>query len=249
MQNLLLSEMLIMNNFYKMKRSGNVLTITRRRLFENYGQFSVEQLNKCITFAREVEQRSHRSGGSKERTPEEIFFDTVEGKLGEFAVINQLSDWNKIHDNKIEYGELDFQYYPRGKWDTSDLTIRVGNGDKNIQIKTSRDYSQLLLLEQKDWNSNGEYSHSQKIFDYIFLQRIKINEKRIKALYKNNLIDNVLDELVGEIYYDKFRYISHDELRDVIKNNFVIRKNEFLNKTLMDADNYYVQIYDMHILK
>lgn len=241
-----------MYNFYKMKRNSNTLTITKQLSFVECGRFSIEQLNRCISFAKEVEQRDHRSGGNNKRSSKEIFFDTVEGKLGEFAVTNQFDNWNKNHSNKINYDKLDFNYYPRGKWDSSDLTININNRSKNVQIKTSKHYSQLLLLEQNDWDSNANYLHSKKLFDYIFLQRIKIDKKYenyIKNLYNNNLNNDLLEEIINNIYYDKFRYIKHAELQYIINHNFIIQKNEYLNKTRMDASNYYIQAYDMHTLE
>lgn len=42
-------------------------------------------------------------------------------------------------------------------------------------------------------------------------------------------------------------FITRDELRFIIQNKFILPQNSLLNgKTRMDAENYYVQMGDMH---
>lgn len=118
-------------------------------------------------------------------------------------------------------------------------------------------FSNLLLLETKDWNKKGEYipnigSESSSIYDYFVLVRIKPDLKKTfkskKLFYSDRiefeLIEEVLSELVWE--YDVVGAISNETLKHIIKNNYILPKNSLLNgNTEMDAENYYIQCGNM----
>jgi hypothetical protein len=112
------------------------------------------------------------------------------------------------------------------------------------------------LLETKDWDMNANYIPNQAnnhgFYDYFVLVRIKddcaklLKEK--KWLYNDELEREELQKLIMSYQwdYDFGGFITHDDLVNIIKDEFIIRQGEHLgNNTIMDADNYYVQAIDM----
>ena len=90
----------------------------------------------------ESKHRECRSGGNKKRKNGEIFANTFQGKLAEFALY-QIFEQNNIN---VEYPDL--EVYDRGVWDIYDLKVN----DNLIAVKSTKAYGNLLLLETKDWN-------------------------------------------------------------------------------------------------
>lgn len=116
-----------------------------------------EDFDKCKMFA-EVSaktQREYRSGGEQVRPLFLIQSDTLRGKVGEVATIRFLEQPLL----SVKRLELDFNIYPRGKWDQQDFTI---NG-KIISIKSAKWFSKWLLLESKDIERGDIYDY------YIFI--------------------------------------------------------------------------------
>lgn len=76
--------------------------------------------------------------------------------------------------------------------------------------------------------------------------------KNNRIFYENNIDKDYLWNLFcnNQWIYDVPRYITRQELIELIDNNYVIYKGDFLNgKTEMDADNYYCHLYDMHVIR
>ena len=101
-----------------------------------------EEITQCKKFAEEVwkTQKEHRSGGSIIRTQNQMMNDIQLGKVGEIIVKKFLFE---------EYGitiNLDFDVYPRGKWDDGDFILN----DKKFSIKSSKSYAKWILLESED---------------------------------------------------------------------------------------------------
>ncbi len=103
-----------------------------------------DEIEECRIFAEESAktQRPYRSGGSRVRDLQAMKEDTLRGKLGE-VVGKKFLEQKPLNVSGIE---LDFDIYPRGKWDKADIVI---NG-KRIAIKSVKHFSSWLLLESKD---------------------------------------------------------------------------------------------------
>lgn len=233
----------------------NSYTITSRKAFMPLGKFGEETLLKSIDFAygmsfgNQGAHRVYRSGGSIHRSSGEIFSNTFQGKLSEFALYGLLKD-------KFEINEPDLSCYQLGAWDEFDFKI----GEKIISIKSTKSFGNLLLLEQKDWNSNAEYIPNIELgnatYDFIFLVRIKPNCEEI--LKTNQIMDSLFiekDKIANTLLGVKWEidvpgFITTDQLKYIIENKFIIPKGSKLNRRVnMDATNYYVQAGDLNDLE
>lgn len=101
-----------------------------------------EELEKCREFSKKsaLQQQEIEYGESKTkpRTKEEIAHDNLIGKIAEVAFSKMMKA-----DCNIDI-DLDFAYYPRGKWDSQDAEY---NGWK-IDVKSTR-IGRWMLIE---WN-------------------------------------------------------------------------------------------------
>lgn len=199
-----------------------------------------------MTFGGEGEHRDHRSGGSYTRKCGEIFANAFQGKIAECAACNYFRKYD-------ETSEPDFTVNKLGVWDNCDLKV----GSKEIAVKSTKSFGNLLLLETKDWDNEGNYipnsANKNSKYDFIVMIRIKPScedlMKKYKILY-SDLVDreylyNIISKESWE--YDCPGYITHDELKYIINKGFIIEKGCKLNdKTTMDADNYYIQSGDLH---
>ena len=179
----------------------------------------------------------------------EIFADTFQGKLAEFAVYNCLYKDFDINVPDLEVWDL-------GKWDSCDL---IANGAK-IAIKSTKAFGQLLLLETKDWDINGSYIPNSETqegeYDIFILVRMKpfcADILKEHKLYYSDTAD--YDSLKSAVCSEKWEYdipgfITRDDLKDIIKDKQIIAQGAFLNgKMRMDAENFYCQAGDMHPIK
>ena len=122
------------------------------------------EYEKCKEFAEKSSssQREHRSGGTMIRNNNQIFSDTLRGKMGEISIKNFLEQ-PPLNFKGIK---LDFEIYPRGAWDTEDFKI----SDKRFSIKTAKHFSRYLLLETKDLERGDTY-------DYYVLVLVDVENK------------------------------------------------------------------------
>ncbi|TDW45949.1 hypothetical protein EV144_107141 [Flavobacterium sp. 270] len=188
--------------------------------------------------------RIKRSGGQLNRTPLEIFQNTFQGKLAEMVLYRNL----KLQDIEVE--EPDFSIHGKGVWDETDLKA---NG-KFICVKSTAFFSNLFLLETKDWNSEGMYIPNHDIsktavYDFFVLVRIKPDIKNIlKGVVEAK--ENLWHEIEKATWiYDIPGCCSIKTIQHIIEKQYVIPKNALLNgKTKMDAENYYVQSGDLRDL-
>ena len=235
--------------FNKMIKKNDSLYIQYKKDFDANNHINLEYIKRVFDFAYEMtfgasgQHRNHRSGGTHQRRNGEIFCDTFQGKISEFAIFQFFKD-------NLSISEPDLQTYGLGKWDTFDFSI---NG-KVISVKSTKHYGNLLLLETKDWNLQGQYipNYNENI-DYVILVRIKdevTNLLKANKLYYSDKIDKeLLWNLLKDIScaFDIPGYITGEDLIYLINNRFVIRRGERLNaSTVMDAENYYCQAGDMH---
>ena len=202
-----------------------------------------------MTFGELGEHRDHRTGGLQNRKNGQIFADTFQGKLAECAVCNLFFGLFHIDISP------DFEQYKLGEWDNYDVHVE----GVRVNIKSTKTFGNLLLLEYADWDNNGVYlpnaEKGEGIYDFFFLIRIKpdctglLTNERL--LYSDDIKRDKLLALVSsqkEWRYDYAGFVTHEELvRDVIRGQQIIRQGDILNGgTPMDADNYYVQAGDMH---
>jgi len=235
-----------------LKQEGDNYYITDKQNFQSIDVVT-EKLKKKVldfaydmTFGRTGEHRAYRSGGQKIRRNGEQFINTYQGKLAECGVFLYL--WNNGIRN-IE--KPDFETWELGRWDTVDILC---NG-KKLNIKSTKHYGNLLLLETKDWNNKGEYIPNIKkgdnIYDLFLLTRIRPDGesemKRMKLLYvdiltneQENQLKKRMMELAWE--FDIAGVITNEMLIEHINNNRILPQNALLNgKIRMDAENYYLQ--------
>ncbi len=241
------------NNYYfeRLKKEGNTYYFTGTVPFERKHCLKRSTIEKVFDFAYNMaytdkgHHRNHRSGGERRRKNGEIFANTFQGKLAECAACNFFSQYDKAICP-------DFSVEGVGEWDSVDLSVM----GREIAIKSTKHFGQLLLLETNDWNKKGLYipniGKGISKYDYIVLVRITPScedlMKSKKWLYLDDVKKDELKNLIEkEIwYYDYAGYITYDDFLYIINNNYVLPQGAFLNgKTKMDAANYYVQAYNM----
>jgi hypothetical protein len=231
--------------------SKNMYRINHHRKFEKLGQISEVDKKVCFDFAYEMvfgegKHRRNRSGGKKIRKSGEVFIDTFQGKIAEYAM------YRYFLENGIITSEPDITVEGYGVWDSFDLEY----GDMHIAIKSTKFYGNLLLLETKDWNAKGEYipnsdcgTSKYDIFILIRLSPDGEEEMRKRMIIYSNLIDrNILeDTILNKIWeYDIAGFITNADLVRLINKKYVLPKGSLLNGRIpMDAENYYVQAGDM----
>ena len=135
-----------------------------------------------MTFGNKGEPRNYRSGGMHYRTNGEIFCDTFQGKLAEFFFYKSLFDFG------ISCPKPEIDRWEKGKWDDQDFLIN----NTEISIKSMAFFSNLLLLETKDWDLRGNYRPNKKKYDLIVIVRIKPDLKsffRSRRILYTNFLD------------------------------------------------------------
>ena len=197
----------------------------------------------AMTFGNKGQHRNYRSGGKRRRKNGEIFANTFQGKLCEFALYQLLR-------NDFNINMPDLSLYDLGKWDEYDFKIN----DYTVSVKSTKSFGQLLLLETRDWNNYAQYvPNNNEDYDVIFMIRLKDDNeyimKRNRLYYsqfcKKEYLWNLFED--NEWAFDIPKFITKEELKYLIKNKFIIRRGDFLNgRTKMDADNYYCHLADMH---
>lgn len=240
----------------KLKQNQDNFFIENSQPFQNGNDFRDATIDMVFEFAYSMtfgdgEHRDHRTGGSMKRKKGQIFINTFQGKLSELAIYNLFKKYNKTAYNELS--EPDFDIYGLGEWDDSDIVLR----DLKFSVKSTKFYGNLLLLETKDWNNKAEYipninTDKNCIYDYFILVRIKPDGEKImsanRLLYSNDINKEQLYSLIkSETWeYDVAGYITNDDLKYLITNDYVLPKSSLLNgKIPMDAENYYIQSGDM----
>jgi len=205
-----------------------------------------------MSYAKKGAHRDSRSGGMMHRTMGQIFINTFQGKMAEFALYRYLKS------RYIEVDKPDVSEYKLGKWDSFDLDCQ----GKHFSVKSTKSYGDLLLLETKDWNKKGEYIpnllEGTAKYDYTVLVRFTpdgeglMKEKKLLYQRENEIPSNIRELLIETIYrknwiYDFPGFIYHSELVKLIKEGRIIPQSAMLNgRTKMDAENYYFQTGNMH---
>lgn len=195
-----------------------------------------------MTFGQGGEHRSHRTGGTHHRRNGEIFANTFQGKLAEYALFCELTN------SGINVSEPDLGVFGLGEWDSVDLTI----GDESVSIKSTKSFGNLLLLEENDWDEQANYLPNGHGYDYTFL--IRMNPfcedimRRNRFLYSDSIKEAILKQIImAESWaFDIPGYVTREDLIQIINENYILPRGSMLNgKTRMDASNYYIQSGDM----
>lgn len=235
-------------SFEKCQFSNGNYIITKKQPYKHLFFFTEEEKSLAfnfaydMTFGKKGEHRAHRTGGSLYRTPFEIYTNTFLGKLAE---IGFKRFFDTTYHNFEPLSDVDFDCWKLGKWDFSDFTWR----NKNIAIKSSKSFANLLLLECKDWDSEGHYIPNKncEYFMIVFVRvggdALNIPARLLREPQKDML---KLITVSRTLSCDVPGYIKNDDLRFIIENKHIIEKGKTLNtKTKIDADNYYVQAGDL----
>ena len=227
-------------------KDGNSFYIPRTKNF-NPIEIKRDYVNETLdfayamTFGKDGEHRRYRSGGTHTRKNGEIFCDTFQGKLAEYFVYQRLKSMG------INCPRPDIEKWGLGKWDDEDFLIN----NKLINVKSMAFFSNLLLLETKDWDKNGLYIPNNKYYDYFIVVRIKPELKkefRIKRmLYSNDIgyerIKSLFEKL--SFFADTPGYITSAFLKEKIQEKQILPKGSMLNGRIkMDAENYYILSVD-----
>ncbi|MDA9564568.1 hypothetical protein N9S02_01305 [Alphaproteobacteria bacterium] len=194
-----------------------------------------------MTFGKIGEHRNYRSGGTHYRKNGEIFCDTFQGKLAEFFFFDLLT---KL---EVNCPKPETERWHKGKWDDQDFIIN----NKVISIKSMASFSNLLLLETKDWDLEGIYIPNQKKYDLFVVVRIKPDVKSVfkskRILYSNILDKKDIEDTIKEIKFeaDIPGFVTHRQLVWAIKEKHILPQGAMLNgRKKMDAENYYILSID-----
>lgn len=240
--------------FKKMTVNGISKTVNSRVQFNQIGQINPTYVEKVFEFAYAMSfgdegwHRRNRTGGLHNRKNGEIFANAFQGKISEYAIYQELNSNYRLE-------EPDLSVFGEGVWDDSDFIIK----DKKISVKSTKSFGNLLLLEQDDWNSLGQYipnlESSDGNYAVTILARIKPFcediMKKMCVLYSNQVNkDDIKKTIMKQNWvYDIPGFITQLDLVNIIKDEHVIFRGDMLNgKIPMDADNYYVQAGNMRKL-
>lgn len=238
-------------SFVKLRKDGGSYYITSSIPYKADHFLKTETVEKVLSFAygmtfgNEGAHRDHRSGGTYMRKNGEIFANTFQGKLAECATCNFFYQLGYVT-------KPDFSRYELGKWDSVDLSV----GGKEISIKSTKSFGQLLLLETKDWDAKGRYIPNVDKGDcyydaFIFIRLDPSCEdilKRFRLLYTDQAeYDDLKKVLLSQSWsYQCVGFITRADLQYIIRNKYILPKGSMLNgTTMMDADNFYIQTGDL----
>lgn len=235
-----------------MKQVGNEYEIISKRPFIGLETIDEDLVKLSFDFAYEMafgagEHRSYRSGGAIRRKGGEIFANALQGKLAE-SFLSQV-----FCERGEDISSPDFTIDSLGFYDDYDLYL-YGHV---VSVKSTTFFGNLLLLEKKDWFIDGsgkaKYKHGKVDVDIVCLVRLKLSGdfdtvtallKKHRLLYESTVNKSFLEDLIFPITWeaDIPGYVFSEDLNLVIVENQMIPQGALLNgKTVMDADNYYVQ--------
>lgn len=236
-----------MKNSYTIK---NPKKFTGKSLDEN-------DLMKAINFAYDMiygegHHRYYRSGGTLHRKKGEQFCNTFQGKIAEIALHNHLVQ----NYPKLNVSIPDFNIWGKGIWDDTDLIL---NEKVKVNIKSMAFFSNLLLLETKDWNKEGAYipnltDENKALYDYFVVVRIQPDTKslfQIKKWFYND--DKMSKEKITDYIrshqwsYDIAGCASLKTIQHLINNKDILEKGSLINEsTKLDASNYFCEVSRLH---
>ena len=182
-----------------------------------------EELAKCVEFSstsapnqQAIEFGQHTT---KARSSQEIARDNLIGKIAEIAFSKMMKE-----NCGIDVA-LDFNYYPRGKWDDQDAVI---NGWR-IDIKGTRKGGHWMLIEWNKLNFRQRHNNLSHVY-LMFTVDWDRNE----------------DLPTGKVSYEGA--VSLEKLRHGCPTTRVLRKGDYIPGTnaRLQADNYGIHYNDLY---
>lgn len=182
-----------------------------------------QELERCIEFSKNsaMNQQSIEFGqhDTKARGISEIARDNLIGKIAEVAFSTMM---------KENYGisvPLDFNYYPRGKWDDQDAVI---NGWR-IDVKGTRNGGKWMLIE---WNKLNFRQRDNNLSHLYIMLSVQWNRQ--------------LDLPTGAVSYQGA--VSLSKLNNHCPTTQVLRKGTCIpgTGTKLQADNYGIQFKNLY---
>lgn len=150
---------------------------------ENSIKFSKKDIKDVFDFAYEskTSHKKYRSGGTDIRDDLTIFLNIFLGKLGELSTLYSF----KNNNIEMEYDNIDYTIRSKGDWDDYDLKTKNG---KILNVKSSKHYSFMLLLECQNWNDKTELiyninTNKSYLYDYHIYSRIGVLKRYGKEKY------------------------------------------------------------------
>lgn len=181
-----------------------------------------QEFAKCVEFAKTCalnqQQIEFGQSDTKPRATAEISRDNLIGKMAEVAFAKMLQERHGIDI------DLDFNYYPRGKWDDQDATI---NGWL-IDVKATRKGGQWTLIEWSKLN----FRQKQNMLSHLYVMA-SVDWNRMEDLPYREV------DLIG--------CASINKLVPTAEKTVVLRKGECIpnTHTPLQADNYGIRFSDL----
>ena len=201
-----------------------------------------------MTFGTQGEHRNHRSGGLLHRRNGQIFANTFQGKLAEFAICDYLKTMGYLVEPDLRVEEL-------GKWDSFDIRV----GELDVSVKSTKKFGNLLLLESSDWSTDGVYVHHEGYGSSSVVSLVRVDPSpedllaKARLLYADQCVILDLKKVIAPLSRFTFQIIgaiSPSDIGIAVRSGHKIPQGALLNaKTTMDADNYYVQACDFKRLE
>lgn len=225
----------------KIKFDRIVFDTYSKKEFAPDSKLKQESIQKCLYFASEMAYGTgyHKSQSfgrnNYDRSQNEIFINTFQGKLAELAVYNELYAIGIRPDKPPE-----FDIWGKGKWEDCDFTLN--NRSIRASIKSTKWFGNLLLLEKHKYNEKGQFLEtfeSEPIaYDYTFMVRIQgVKSEKPEHYLKKNDIEV---EVTG--------FMSHSKFLQVIEEKQIIPQGILLGTPLI-VDNYYIFAQDLTDVK
>ena len=178
---------------------------------------SQEELDRCYEFSIKCAENQQMiefgQSDTAERSVTEIGRDNYIGKIAEVAFAKMLRDLFNI---KID---LDFEYYPRGKWDGQDTVIN----NWKIDIKSTRQGGKWMLIE---WSKINFRQRDKDLSDLFVMASV--------------FWDRETDKPTGKV--DLIGCASILKLKPGVRHTEILRKGSLLpgakTKVYLQADNY-----------
>ena len=128
-------------DFSKLDYKDSIFQINSKKPFGKIHFENTSIIKDIFNFANDMtfrfvgEHRSHRTGGTHRRKKGEIFSDTFQGKLSEYAT------YQVLKKNSLNTDKPNLERYKLGKWDSGDMVIN----EKKIAIKSAKHFSYSKL--------------------------------------------------------------------------------------------------------
>lgn len=238
------------NYFRPEKLKGGVL---RKKSFQMMGTLSKDSVNKVYDFAYAMafgdgHHRTTRSGGTSQRSKLRIFLNAFQGKLGEYAFYQ----WMTKNNPSFNLVKPDLKVSSAGYWDDGDFLVN----EKNVSVKTSSFYSNLLLLETKDYDADGfetKFTPPKKVDVFVMVRMALMIKKQLISLDRTvKTFENPMEDpefrktLVASMCYEISGFITNNDFKNLVSQGFLLRRGEVVNRTTtMDANNYYIAVRDL----